>query len=162
MSKPSYYELLRDPRWQRKRLEVMQAADFACKECGSRDRTLNVHHTFYERGRAPWEYEAEHLRCLCEGCHQITEQELAEIRRLVGSLDDFGRRMVRGYARALAWYIGNSDLIALPDVPTIVGVGNAFNISQGDVWDASEKHGRTHVDGNDLVILEATRRAEGR
>lgn len=65
----SYTELLRDPRWQRKRLEVMQRSDFACEECSDTTTTLNVHHTKYKKGRMPWEYEDAELLCLCEQCH---------------------------------------------------------------------------------------------
>jgi hypothetical protein len=65
----SYSDLLRDPRWQRKRLEVMQRAGFACELCGDTRTTLNVHHTQYVRGRDPWDYPAAELRCLCEPCH---------------------------------------------------------------------------------------------
>lgn len=80
-----YADQLRDPRWQRKRLEVLQRHGFKCSECGSVDKTLNVHHAFYERGKKPWEYESRFLRSLCERCHQATEDVLADIRRLVGS-----------------------------------------------------------------------------
>lgn len=66
----AYSDLLRDPRWQRKRLEVMQRADFSCEECGDATRTLNVHHIKYKKGRKPWEYDASELRCLCEHCHK--------------------------------------------------------------------------------------------
>ncbi len=69
MSKPAYSELLRDPRWQRKRLEIMKRASFACEECGATTKTLNVHHVKYVRGRKPWEYADAELRCLCEPCH---------------------------------------------------------------------------------------------
>lgn len=65
----SYSDLLRDPRWQRLRLEVMEKADFRCVECGDDKTTLNVHHTYYRKGRMPWEYDWETLRCLCEPCH---------------------------------------------------------------------------------------------
>jgi hypothetical protein len=72
--KKSYWELLRDPRWQRKRLEILNRADFTCEECGSTDKTLNVHHKRYRKGAMPWEYENDELRCLCEGCHRYEHQ----------------------------------------------------------------------------------------
>lgn len=88
MSAPrlSYSELLRDPRWQRKRLEVMQRDKFRCRECGASALTLNVHHAFYERGKKPWEYDASDLRTLCEDCHKRTEAIVADLRRQVGRL----------------------------------------------------------------------------
>lgn len=76
--KLSYSDLLRDPRWQRKRLEVMQRANFTCEHCGRTDRTLNVHHPRYVAGRKPWEYETTELRCLCEPCHALEHDEAAQ------------------------------------------------------------------------------------
>lgn len=82
----TYTELLRDPRWQRMRLEVMQRDGFACRECGDKTETLNVHHAFYVFGRAPWEYETETLRTLCETCHESITEAITFIRQFVGAL----------------------------------------------------------------------------
>jgi hypothetical protein len=82
----SYADLLRDPQWQRKRLEVMQAAGFACAECGDTTTTLNVHHTYYAKGRKPWEYELDELRCLCEPCHELITVLLATAHRALGGM----------------------------------------------------------------------------
>lgn len=68
MSK-SYYEKLRDPRWQKKRLEIMERDGFTCRDCGSATNTLNVHHAYYEKGFDPWEYPDGSLKTLCELCH---------------------------------------------------------------------------------------------
>lgn len=69
----SYAEKLKDPRWQRKRLEVMSYADFRCQVCGSKDNTLNVHHSYYENGKNPWDYPTGSLLCACEQCHEGIE-----------------------------------------------------------------------------------------
>ena len=69
MAKMTYFEQLRHPNWQRKRLEVMQAADFRCELCDDADSTLNVHHKRYVKGRLAWEYENQELQCLCQPCH---------------------------------------------------------------------------------------------
>jgi hypothetical protein len=82
----SYADLLRDPRWQRKRLEVMEAARFTCVECGDTSTTLNVHHTYYRKGAKPWEYEAHELLCLCEPCHERITELLLSIQRALGPL----------------------------------------------------------------------------
>ena len=65
----SYSDLLKDPRWQRKRLETLNRAEFRCEACYDETQTLHVHHMHYERGLKPWEYEDKTLRVLCEGCH---------------------------------------------------------------------------------------------
>lgn len=66
----TYREMLSDPRWQRKRLEVLQRSDFKCEHCGAADKTLHVHHKAYKRGRLPWEYGTKELLALCQDCHQ--------------------------------------------------------------------------------------------
>lgn len=65
----TYYEKLKDPRWQRKRLEVMQRDDFACTRCGAKDETLNVHHWSYSKSGNPWDVGVDDLDTVCEYCH---------------------------------------------------------------------------------------------
>jgi len=65
----SYSEKLRDPRWQRRRLEIMQIAGFVCERCGSDSTTLAIHHLVYRVGSQPWCYPDHELVCLCEECH---------------------------------------------------------------------------------------------
>lgn len=67
-TKKQYGELLRDPRWQKKRLEVMHRDDFTCIACGRKDKTLNVNHLKYSG--APWEVDVAFLETLCEDCHR--------------------------------------------------------------------------------------------
>lgn len=69
-SRPAYWQLLQDPRWQRRRLEIMERDGFACVNCESEDRTLNVHHKLYRSGAMPWEYEDDVLETLCGPCHK--------------------------------------------------------------------------------------------
>lgn len=69
MTTPSYAEQLRDPRWQRVRLRVFERADFRCQMCGDKRRTLEVHHSFYERRKMAWEYPLPSLICVCHLCH---------------------------------------------------------------------------------------------
>lgn len=66
----TYAEKLKDPRWQKKRLEVLEAAGFACQNCYDSESTLHVHHKAYFKGREPWEYDKEQLAVLCESCHE--------------------------------------------------------------------------------------------
>ena len=68
----SYLEKLRDPRWQRKRLEVMQRDEWSCVRCGRSDATLAVHHRYYENGKDPWDYEDDCYETLCSKCHEKT------------------------------------------------------------------------------------------
>jgi hypothetical protein len=65
----TYADLLKDPRWQRKRLEVFQRAEWSCELCGDETTTLQVHHLRYVNGHKPWEYPLSDLASLCEPCH---------------------------------------------------------------------------------------------
>jgi len=74
----SYSEKLRDPRWQKKRLCVMQRDGFACRDCGDEKSTLQVHHCRYEKGE-PWEVDDQFLLTLCGSCHEhrgLIEKEM--------------------------------------------------------------------------------------
>ena len=69
----NYAEKLKDPRWQKRRLEVFERDDWTCQECGATDRTLHIHHKFYRRGLEPWQYSDAALDTLCEDCHRLKE-----------------------------------------------------------------------------------------
>ena len=65
-----YLEKLRDPRWQKKRLEILERDKWQCKSCGEKDKTLNVHHIFYFPHKEPWEIHNGFLITFCEDCHK--------------------------------------------------------------------------------------------
>jgi hypothetical protein len=66
-----YQKKLLDPRWQKKRLEILQRDNFACRCCEDEKSTLHVHHLDYQRGKEPWDYENDDLITLCEYCHEV-------------------------------------------------------------------------------------------
>jgi hypothetical protein len=76
--KKSYSEKLKHPKWQRKRLEIMQRDDFKCKLCNDSETTLNVHHYEYGQGE-PWDIEDSKLITTCEHCHSIIHEVLSEL-----------------------------------------------------------------------------------
>lgn len=98
MVRKPYWELLRDPRWQRRRLEVMGRARFACETCGSEDKTLNVHHKLYRKGAMPWEYPDAELQCLCEECHENEHEWKSAIDTVLARLDAGTLEFILGYA----------------------------------------------------------------
>ncbi len=69
----TYSELLKDPRWQKKRLEIMQRDNFTCQLCFSSTKTLHVHHLDYV-GSYPWDTPDDQLLTVCEGCHKRAEE----------------------------------------------------------------------------------------
>jgi 5-methylcytosine-specific restriction endonuclease McrA len=72
----TYKEKLRDPRWQRKRLEIFQRDDFTCVICRAKTRNIQVHHIVYCKFD-PWDYPNHLLQTLCEDCHE-RRQELSD------------------------------------------------------------------------------------
>ena len=75
MAKTSYSEKLKSPKWQKKRLEIMNLRGFKCDKCGNEDEQLNVHHRFYIKGREPWEYDNDVFQVLCNKCHKIEHEK---------------------------------------------------------------------------------------
>ncbi|HYD92594.1 MAG TPA: hypothetical protein VEA37_14045 [Flavobacterium sp.] len=75
MAKQTYSEKLKDPRWQKKRLEVMKSDDWTCQFCGEKEKTLNVHHFVYAKSGNPWDVNDCDLCTLCEDCHHISHSK---------------------------------------------------------------------------------------
>lgn len=74
-----YGELLKDPRWQKRRLEIMSRDGFQCACCLSDSSMLSVHHKYYEDreyGFMPWDYPDDALITLCEECHSREHEAL--------------------------------------------------------------------------------------
>lgn len=67
----TYSEKLKDPRWQKKRLEIFQRDEFKCTLCGDSKSTLHIHHLEY--GENPWDVDNEQLTTHCEHCHTLVE-----------------------------------------------------------------------------------------
>jgi len=72
----SYSQKLRDPRWQRKRLEILSRDNWQCLFCGNDKKNLQVHHCVYRRVD-PWDYPDYLYQTLCEDCHE-ERQELTD------------------------------------------------------------------------------------
>lgn len=72
----TYSAKLRDPRWQRKRLEIFQRDNWTCLCCQRKDIELNVHHVVY-RKIEPWDYPDYLYQTLCADCH-AARQELTD------------------------------------------------------------------------------------
>lgn len=145
----NYAELLKHPLWQKKRLEVLNRAEFACENCGARDKTLHVHHTYYERGLNPWEYSDVSLVCLCEECHKKAEALLKELHRQLGNIAS----QLDGVGRLLG-YVKGIDIDSFPFVEIDVrtyeeaqGVADAWGLSPEVVIDALTDG---HIDGYTL------------
>lgn len=67
----SYADQIKHPKWQKRRLEMLDEASFTCSACGATEKTLHVHHKRYVKGRQIWEYSDTELEVLCEDCHGV-------------------------------------------------------------------------------------------
>ena len=82
-----YQEQLKNAQWQAMRLKVLDRDRWTCQLCcqsaciehdhskpvrldPETTLTFHVHHTFYRRGRKPWEYPLESLIAVCSECHE--------------------------------------------------------------------------------------------
>jgi 5-methylcytosine-specific restriction endonuclease McrA len=89
MSKNSYSEKLKDPRWQKKRLKILDRDNWCCTCCADNESELQVHHLKYSGN--PWEIEDELLTTLCVECHsKVSNREfLKEIRfEIINNIKD--------------------------------------------------------------------------
>tara|TARA_R110000868_G_scaffold377110_1_gene642389 strand:- start:42 stop:581 length:540 start_codon:yes stop_codon:yes gene_type:complete len=111
----------RDPRWQKRRLEIMSNAGFACEECLNKAATLNVHHKFYKKGASPWEYNDSELMCLCEICHHEYHVNKKKIERHLLGFKFCELPFLHGILMGLNF--GNCDL----ETVRIINDGNAIS-----------------------------------
>lgn len=65
-----YSEKLKSPKWQRKRLEILNRDNFTCLLCGDTETELQIHHLKYT-GYNPEDAPNEDLETLCKDCHSI-------------------------------------------------------------------------------------------
>jgi hypothetical protein len=144
-TKIPYWELLRDPRWQRKRLEVYEAADFSCEWCGESEKTLNAHHTYYLKNRSPWDYPTEHLRCLCEDCHELATQGQEQLKLTLGELDPWETTELISFASGLLARKNGSGAFRIDNEEQASGVGAAFLVQGYDVLLARDEHNQISV-----------------
>jgi hypothetical protein len=69
----TYLDRLKDPRWQKKRLEVLNRDNFTCRLCKDKETTLHVHHMVYSKSGNPWDVHNDNLLTLCSDCHEEIE-----------------------------------------------------------------------------------------
>jgi hypothetical protein len=79
----TYSEKLKDPRWQKKRLSILNRDSFTCQHCGSKENTLHVHHLVYLKSTDPWEYKDEYLLTLCFECHKQEEVLKERVNKII-------------------------------------------------------------------------------
>ena len=100
----TYKEKLQSPKWQKKRLEILQRDNFKCFDCGNSELQLHVHHEMYFNDLEPWECPDECLTTLCSNCHEmyhIVEKQSEFVQMLY--------RFYRSHIRQYREYCGNDE-----------------------------------------------------
>jgi DNA polymerase III delta prime subunit len=80
----TYLEKLKDPRWQKKRLAILNRDNFTCQYCFDTESTLHVHHVKYSNN--PWDIDDKYLLSLCFDCHQSVENIKKDFKIIIEEL----------------------------------------------------------------------------
>lgn len=119
-----YSDLLKDPRWQKKRLEIFSRDAWTCRQCLCGSKTLNVHHILYE-SRFPWETSDKYLITLCEDCHSIeenlTSDEMYRIMQSVG-LTRMNTITILREVGSYFHFVENIDVNSVEDFIQTIGI----------------------------------------
>ncbi len=104
-----YSEKLKDPRWQKKRLLILERDEWTCQICHNSESTLVVHHRRYLLNTEPWDYPDELLVTLCEDCHESEREIRPEYEKFL--LDDLHDKFFADDLRELALGFSNLKLL---------------------------------------------------
>jgi len=124
-SQKAYREKFKDPRWQKKRLDILTRDSFSCQMCFSTENMLHVHHKFYEYGKDPWDYDDGVLTTLCDECHEL---ESANTKKATESLNRAVKRKFNSFSIAkIAEAFEEMEMCHCEDVVLSVLVGMIKN-----------------------------------
>ena len=152
LTKDEFFEKYKNPLWQRKRLQIMEKNNFECEDCGSKEKTLNVHHSYYLKNVMPWEYPDNSLHCLCEDCHKeakkIKEKLLLELGNCVQS--DLER--IIGYCKGLQLFQELIECVEVESHEDAVGIGDVFEINPDKIIECCQENNHL-ITKSDIKIL---------
>lgn len=92
----TFEEQYKDPRWEKKRLEIYRRDYWHCRKCERTNVKLEAHHLYYDRKLKLWEYDNDALVTLCSNCHSDIHNDLKKLsgiiafKILTGELDIIG------------------------------------------------------------------------
>ena len=107
----TYSDKLRDPRWQKKRLKILERDGWKCKYCESEDIELHVHHKKYKG--LPHDADDEDLETLCKNCHYIFHFMKDNFSEFIGNFSTI-KRLKSEINESYSLYVYmDSEIIAL-------------------------------------------------
>lgn len=110
MANISYSDKLKDSRWQKRRLQILDRDKWACSVCSATHKTLHVHHLDYEPNTEPWEYPDHYLQTLCEDCHTEYEESKSKVERNL--LGQYRLQFKDDFIRACLYFVMSYDEIS--------------------------------------------------
>ena len=125
-------------RWARKRREIIERDGDECAHCGERGTRLNVHHRYYESGKANWDYPSNTLTALCPKCHGRADELRRDLARATGPLHEPLAERALGYMQGLALQDGevDGDRLRVLTWEHAEGIGDVFAVRADDVLGA--------------------------
>jgi hypothetical protein len=66
----TFDQMFRDQRWDARKLNLLEAAGWACQECGLRVGEEGIHICFYPKGKMVWDYPSKAFKVLCAAHRQ--------------------------------------------------------------------------------------------
>lgn len=137
----TYSKKLKDPKWQKKRLEILNRDDWKCKSCGDKEKTLHVHHTGY-RGTDPWDTPDNMLITLCEDCHELESFSIRGYRTtLMESLEESGFLAMQYFDLAVAFSGTNINWRYWKNLEAL-----RFVLHNQELWDGVLKKYEEHME----------------
>lgn len=122
----AYVELLRDPRWQKKRLKILERDGWACRLCGDAKKTLSVHHRYYAKGIDPWDYEDDSLVTACDACHEILDERRRALVHAIGLIPIIEDERMLAYVNArVGLQVEGRWLVPVGSLEAAIGVATA-------------------------------------
>ena len=114
MAKMTYQEMLKHPKWQKKRLEILERDNWECQICHDSESTLVVHHRRYISNVEPWDYPNHLLVTLCEECHEEERTERHETEQAL--LDALRPLFFASAVQDIAIGFSKLELLHVPEV----------------------------------------------
>jgi len=135
-----YLESLKNPKWQKKRLKILEKANFECTSCGDKEKTLHVHHSYYLKGKKAWEYPDNSLHALCEDCHSEVEKLKHRFNELLGLVSPYFTSNITGYILGEIAYDKPESLFLISSSEEIGGLSDYWGIEEKFVMEEIVKN----------------------
>lgn len=158
----TYAEKLKDPRWQKKRLEIFSRDEFTCNSCGCKDKTLHLHHKYYRPKTVIWDYPDDALVTLCEDCHSEATDYItafdSQFKTFFAPSELLDLASAIHHANSTGCLMGDSRFLALAICELITQAGSSVH-PRGSFVDlveaASKKLALNKWNGEPAAFIEA-------